>query len=111
MVEVEKWDPEALGPLDEAAVRRRFQPEGFYRISSSRHPAGTRVGGRSREVTRFVLEGDCRISGDGYEATLVPGDFARFPGGEYVLETTAGVHLVKVWRLPPELRVVPARED
>ncbi|MDY7227916.1 hypothetical protein [Hyalangium rubrum] len=104
LVKVDKWDSGEHGTLDEAAVRRLFQPNENYRISRDWFPAGAEFSGASRECTCFILAGGCMLRGDGYEISLTAGAVVHQPEGGYKLKTQAGVEMVRVWLLPPALR-------
>lgn len=78
-VRVEKWNP-AWGPLSETAMRRRLEAEG-YSVARYLYPPGTSFPEHTHGVDKkdTVLEGRLRITAEGKEFVLEPGDMVEIP--------------------------------
>jgi quercetin dioxygenase-like cupin family protein len=81
-MQVEHWDPEAEGPLSEAAMRRKLEALG-YRVSRYVYPPGTYFGPHTHDLDKIdaVLAGRFRIGMGPDFAILEAGDLVRVPRG------------------------------
>ncbi len=75
----EKWNPD-WGALSEATMRQRLEAEG-YSVSRYVYPPGTCFPEHSHGVDKkdTVLEGRLRITSEGKEFILEPGDIIEIP--------------------------------
>lgn len=73
------WDP-ASGPATEETMRRHLEQQG-YRCTTYVYPPGTGFPEHVHEVDKIdaVLEGRFRISMDGHDYILGPGDCIHVP--------------------------------
>jgi len=80
-VRVEHWQKE-WGPLSEAAMRRRLEAEG-YSVSRYTYSRGTRFPEHTHGVDKkdTVLRGRLKISAEGEDFVLGPGDMIEIPAG------------------------------
>lgn len=80
-VRIEKWDP-ARGPLGEAAMRQRLEAEG-YAVSRYLYPPGTYFPEHTHTMDKkdAVLRGRLKITAEGQEVVLGPGDMMEIPAG------------------------------
>jgi quercetin dioxygenase-like cupin family protein len=80
-VKVEHWQTQ-WGPLSEAAMRKRLEAEG-YSVSRYTYPPGTYFSAHTHAVDKkdTVLRGRLKISADGREVMLEPGDIIEIPAG------------------------------
>jgi quercetin dioxygenase-like cupin family protein len=79
---VERWDPDADGPLTEAALRRKIEARG-YRVTRYDYPPGTRFGTHTHEVDKIdaVLAGRFRLTMEDQSVVLEAGDLLAVPRG------------------------------
>lgn len=79
---IEHWNEARDGPVSEAAMRARLEAEG-YRVSRYDYPPGTCFPPHSHGVDKIdgVLVGCLRITMEGREWVLGPGDRIRVPRG------------------------------
>lgn len=79
---VERWNPEADGPLSEAALRRRLEERG-YQVDRYVYPPGTRFADHTHAVDKIdaVVSGRFRLVLAGEEVVLEPGDAVAVPRG------------------------------
>ena len=82
MSEVERWDEEQDGPLDEAAMRRKLEARG-YRVSRYVYPPGTHFPEHTHSVDKIdgVLAGRFRMTMGENEVVLETGDCLAVPRG------------------------------
>lgn len=81
-VRVERWDEERDGPPTERALRERLEGRG-YRVSRHVYPPGTRFDEHTHAVAKIdaVLSGRFRMTVEGEEVVLGPGDAVQVPEG------------------------------
>lgn len=81
-MKVEHWNPEADGPLTEAAMRRKLEARG-YRVACYVYPPGTSFPDHTHEIDKIdgVLAGRFRMTMGGQSAVLVAGDYLSVPRG------------------------------
>lgn len=79
---LQHWDPDALGPLTESALRRRLEQMG-YSVTCYVYPPGTRFGNHVHPTDKIdgVLSGRLRVVLEGREVILGPGDCVAIPRG------------------------------
>ena len=104
-----KWDAAIYGPISPEAIRLQFRPEGRYRVSWNRYPAGATFDGWSRAGRHYIISGSCSISIKGDSWDLSSGDFIDFQEGDFLFSVPgdAPVELVSVWELPESFCKVP----
>ncbi len=75
------WDS-AWGPLREETMRQRLTGEG-YAVAKYHYPPGTYFPSHTHTVNKkdTVLQGHLRISWEGGETVLDPGDMIEIPAG------------------------------
>jgi quercetin dioxygenase-like cupin family protein len=80
-VRLEKWDP-SWGRLNEAAMRRRLEDEG-YAVSRYHYPPGTCFAEHSHPIDKkdTVLKGRLKIGAGGRQFLLKAGDMIEIPAG------------------------------
>jgi quercetin dioxygenase-like cupin family protein len=80
-VRVEHWQA-AWGPLNEPAMRKRLEAEG-YSVSCYTYPPGTYFSEHTHTVDKkdTVLRGRLKISAEGREVVLEAGDIIEIPAG------------------------------
>jgi mannose-6-phosphate isomerase-like protein (cupin superfamily) len=100
---VTKWDASAWGAMSEDAIRARWD-NGRCRISRYDYCLGAHFRGQMRESVWYVLAGRCRFTSSGQSIELAAGDIAELGAGDYTLEVTEDLRVVKVWELPPGFR-------
>jgi quercetin dioxygenase-like cupin family protein len=81
-VNVERWDPQRDGPLEEAALREKLEARG-YRVSRYVYPPGMRFGDHAHPVDKIdaVLSGRFRMTTPEGEVVLEAGDALAVPRG------------------------------
>lgn len=79
---IERWNPENDGPLNEPALRNKLERLG-YRVSRYVYPPGTYFATHTHEVDKMdaVLSGRFRITMGGKSVVLGPGDAVEVPRG------------------------------
>lgn len=81
-MEVERWNEEADGTVDERTLRDRLEERG-YRVGRYSYPPGTRFPDHTHTVDKIdaVVSGRFRVVLEGEEVTLGPGDWVAVPAG------------------------------
>lgn len=102
MLKVDRWDPQK-GQFNEENARAAFKPAYCYRIFLREMEEAAAFTGDAEERTLVVLDGSFTLQAPGGRKTLVPGDIAQVPAGEFVFESTGPVSFLAVYKLPPEL--------
>lgn len=89
MARVERWDEEEDGPVEERALRELLEDRG-YRVSRYVYPPGTEFPEHTHDVDKIdaVVSGRFRVTLEGEEVVLGPGDRVVVPSGT---EHTAAV--------------------
>lgn len=79
-MQIEHWQTERDGPLDETAMRRKLEDRG-YSVSRYVYPPGTFFPAHDHAVDKIdaVLSGRFRMTMEGREAVLQPGDLLVVP--------------------------------
>lgn len=79
---VERWDAERDGPPTEEFLRASLEARG-YRVSRYTYPPGTRFAEHTHAAAKIdaVLSGRFRMTVDGEEVVLGPGDAVAVPAG------------------------------
>ncbi|MEA3411907.1 MAG: cupin domain-containing protein [Pseudomonadota bacterium] len=79
---LEHWDPEADGVLDEAAMRRKLESQG-YRVTRYHYPPGTVFSEHTHGVDKIdaVLSGRFRMTMGRRSVILEAGDMLEVPSG------------------------------
>lgn len=82
MADVERWDEEEDGPVDELALREELEGRGF-RVSRYVYPPGTEFPEHTHGVDKVdaVVSGRFRVSLQGDDVVLGPGDRVEVPAG------------------------------
>lgn len=82
MVEVERWNEEEDGAVEERALREELEERGF-RVSRYVYPPGTEFPPHTHDADKIdaVVSGRFRLSVEGEEIVLGPGDRAAVPAG------------------------------
>lgn len=82
MVDVERWDEDAEGPVEERALREELEDRG-YAVSRYVYPPGTRFPEHAHDVDKIdaVVSGRFRVALEGEEVVLGPGDRVAVPAG------------------------------
>lgn len=82
MVSVTRWDEEEDGPVEERALREKLEESG-YRVSRYVYPPGTEFPEHTHEVDKIdaVVSGRFRVTLEGEEVVLGPGDRVKVPSG------------------------------
>jgi quercetin dioxygenase-like cupin family protein len=82
VMRIDRWDPRQDGPVTEAALRRKFESNG-YQVSTFSWPAGTVVAAQAQDRERVdaVVAGILKITLDGESAILTAGDIVYVPLG------------------------------
>lgn len=108
-IEVSRWNPDQDGALTERALRLKYLPAWYHRVSLYRYDAGDKFEGTARAGDLYVLEGRCRIRWREGECVLSELDFVTCPAGDFRFEALGDrpCVVVQVWLLPPEVRVPP----
>ncbi len=81
-IEVEPWDETRDGPLTEGRLRAKIEARG-YRVTRYIYPPGTYFPPHTHEVDKMdaVLSGRFRLTVQGREVVLGPGDLLPVPRG------------------------------
>jgi len=89
-MEIERWKKE-WGELDEAALRRRLEAEG-YSVARYEYPQHTQFPDHSHSLDKkdAVLSGRFMIRAEGREFVLGPGDALAVPAGTIHSATVIG---------------------
>jgi mannose-6-phosphate isomerase-like protein (cupin superfamily) len=79
-MQIEHWDPERDGPLNEASMRRKLEDRG-YTVSRYVYPPGTWFPDHDHRVDKIdgVLSGRFRMTMGGRSAVLEAGDLLAVP--------------------------------
>jgi quercetin dioxygenase-like cupin family protein len=79
---VEHWNPQADGPLGEAALRRKLEARG-YAVTRYHYPPGTYFPDHAHGVDKIdaVLSGRFRMTMNGQSVVLEAGDCLAVPRG------------------------------
>jgi len=82
VMRIDRWDPQAEGPVTEAALRQKVQSCG-YEVCTLAWPAGTVVPSETQDRERVdaVFAGMVKITLDDETAILTPGDMVYVPRG------------------------------
>lgn len=82
MVEVERWDEGENGAVQERALREELEGRGF-RVSRYVYPPGTEFPEHTHDVDKVdaVVSGRFRVTLEGEEVVLGPGDRVAVPAG------------------------------
>jgi|SRR5882672_8033581 len=85
----------------EYTVRSHYDPA-QYRVSKFVYPKDTCFPGTMQPGKCFVIEGKCGYRFEGFSTTLMAGQYADLPGGDYEFRTIGDVsaEIVLVWSLP-----------
>ena len=93
-LQVEKWNTETDGPLNEASMRRKLKG---YSCIKYTFPPGTDFPDHTHNVSKkdSIIAGQFRFAMKGREVILQPGDMIEVPAGVVhnasVIEVPAGV--------------------
>lgn len=81
-MEVERWDEGRDGPPRAETLRERLEARG-YRVSRHTYAPGTRFPEHTHEVDKMdaVVSGTFRMTVEGEEVVLGPGDAVAVPAG------------------------------
>ena len=81
-MEIEHWDPDTDGPLDEQSMRRKLNARG-YSVSRYVYPPGTYFPPHTHDMDKIdgVLSGRFRMTMDGGSVVLEAGDCLSVPRG------------------------------
>jgi hypothetical protein len=102
-----QWAEISNDSISVESIGALHSPSSHYRISPNSYNAGTEFVGRAQAGRIYVIAGQCtRVVGT-WEAHLVAGTFADFPGGEFKFQVPGDqpVKLVHVWLIPERYRV------
>lgn len=82
MVDVQRWDEDEDGAVDERALREALEARG-YRVSRHVYPPGTEFPEHTHDVDKIdaVVSGRFRVTLEGEEVVLGPGDRVEVPAG------------------------------
>lgn len=82
MATVARWDEEEDGPVEERALREKLEERG-YTVSRYVYPPGTEFPEHTHEVDKIdaVVSGRFRVTLEGEEVVLGPGDRVAVPAG------------------------------
>lgn len=82
MVEVDRWNPERDGEVSEEALRRKLEARG-YRVIRYVYAPGTYFSEHTHAADKIdaVVSGRFRMTVDGEEVLLGPGDCLAVPSG------------------------------
>jgi quercetin dioxygenase-like cupin family protein len=82
MVDVERWDEDEDGPVEERPLREELEDRG-YEVSRYVYPPGTRFPEHTHDVDKIdaVVSGRLRVALEGEEVVLGPGDRVAVPAG------------------------------
>jgi hypothetical protein len=105
MIELQKWDVEALGLLTPEAVAALYQPAYKFRLSHMKSPSHTPFCGGSVGFTLYVLSGHCTIALDWDSQALLlrAGEFCCVPRGSFVMSFLGPTECISVLELPEEV--------
>lgn len=81
-MKVVRWDEEHDGEPTEAALQRALEERG-YSVSRHVYPPGTRFPEHTHDVDKIdaVVSGRFRMTAEGREVVLEPGDYLAVPAG------------------------------
>ena len=81
-LQVEKWNTETDGPLNEASMRRKLKSQGYSCIKYT-FPPGTDFPDHTHNVSKkdSIIAGQFRFAMKGREVILQPGDMIEVPAG------------------------------
>ena len=79
-LQVEKWNTEIDGPLNEASMRRKLKSQGYSCIKYT-FPPGTDFPDHTHNVSKkdSIIAGQFRFAMKGGEVILQPGDMIEVP--------------------------------
>lgn len=81
-LQVEKWNTETDGTLNEASMRRKLKSQGYSCIKYT-FPPGTDFPDHTHNVSKkdSIIAGQFRFAMKGREVILQPGDMIEVPAG------------------------------
>lgn len=98
MVDVERWDEDEDGPVEERTLREELEDRG-YEVSRYVYPPGTEFPEHTHDVDKIdaVVSGRFRVALEGEEVVLGPGDRVTVPAGTpHTAEVVGGEPVVSL---------------